>query len=87
MPVGWISLLHFLPNKPVELIGALWPVFFLNLWYVHTAQKKGMFVCPLDPTPEPRLKFYLDQNVDAVLSDNPAKTRSALDSLMSSQKN
>ena len=82
IPIGWISMLHLLPDKPVDLIGAFWPVFYLNPWYVSTAHRKGMFVCPLDPTPEPRLKYYLSKKVDAVLSDDPGKTRHTLDQLI-----
>ena len=82
IPIGWISTMHLLPDKPVDLIGAFWPVFYLNPWYVCTAHHKGMFVCPLDPTPEPRLRYYLNKKVDAVLSDDPGKTRHTLDQLI-----
>ena len=81
MPVGWISMTRWLPDKPVDLIGAFWPIFYLNPWYVTAAHSKDMFVCPLDPTPDTRLKFYLHKNVDAVLSDDPGKTRKILDNL------
>ena len=84
MPVGWISMSRWLPDKPVDLIGAFWPIFYLNPWYVAAAHRKGMFVCPLDPTPDSRLKFYMHKNVDAVLSDDPGKTRRILDNLISS---
>ena len=84
MPVGWISMTRWLPDKPVDLIGAFWPIFYLNPWYVTAAHRKGMFVCPLDPTPDTRLKFYLHKNVDAVLSDDPGKTRKILDNLITS---
>ena len=82
MPVGWISMTRLLPDKPVDLIGSFWPIFFLNPWYVTAAHRKGMFVCPLDPTPDTRLKFYIHKNVDAVLSDDPGKTRKLLDNLI-----
>jgi len=82
IPIGWISMSHLLPDKPVDLIGAFWPVLYLNSWYVMTAHRKGMIVCPLDPTPEPRLRYYLSKEVDAVLSDDPGKTHRALDQLM-----
>ena len=83
IPIGWISMTRVLPDKPVDLIGAFWPVLFINPWYVSIAHHKGMFVCPLDPTPDPRLKFYLRKKVDAVLSDDPGKTRLLLDNLLS----
>lgn len=81
IPIGWISMTRLLPDKPVDLIGAFWPVFYLNPWYVTAAHRKGMFVCPLDPTPDTRLKFYLHKKVDAILSDDPGKTRRLLEKL------
>jgi len=81
MPVGWISMSRLLPDKPVDLIGAFWPIFYFNPWYVHLAHRKGMFVCPLDPAPDARLKYYISKKVDAVLSDNPGQTRRLLDQL------
>ena len=86
MPVGWISMTRLLPDKPVDLIGVFWPIFYLNPWYVSAAHRKGMFVCPLDPTPDSRLKFYIHKNVDAVLSDDPGKTRKLLDNLINRSK-
>ena len=86
MPVGWISMTRLLPDKPVDLIGVFWPIFYLNPWYVSAAHRKGMFVCPLDPTPDSRLKFYMHKNVDAVLSDDPGKTRKLLDNLINRSK-
>lgn len=83
MPIGWISMTRLLPDKPVNLIGVFWPVFYLNPWYVTIAHQNGMFVCPLDPTPDTRLKFYFQKKVDAVLSDDPGKTRRLMDNLHS----
>ena len=82
IPVGWISMTRLLPDKPVDLIGVFWPIFYLNPCYVIAAHHKGMFVCPLDPTPDSRLKFYMKKNVDAVLSDDPGMTRKLLDNLI-----
>ncbi len=81
IPIGWISMSRLLPDRAVDLIGVFWLVFYLNPWYVSAAHCKGMLVCPLDPTPDTRLKFYKRINVDAVLSDNPEKTRKLLDNL------
>jgi len=86
MPIGWISMTRLLPDKPVDLIGVFWPIFYLNPWYVTAAHRKGVFVCPLDPTPDTRLKFYIHKNVDAVLSDDPGKTRKLLDNLVTDSK-
>lgn len=82
MPIGWISMSRLLPDKSVNLIGAFWPIFYFNPWYVHLAHRKGMFVCPLDPAPDARLKYYISKKVDAVLSDDPGKTRRLLDQLL-----
>jgi len=82
MPIGWISMSRLIPDKDVELIGAFWPVMFINPWYVRMAHKKDMLVCPLDPTPDLRLQSYLKMDCDAILTDDPAKTRSALDLLL-----
>lgn len=79
--VGWITLTRLIPDKPVELIGALWPVFYLNPWYVRWAHKRGMYVCPLDPDPIPRLKKYIRMDCDAVLADDPAAVRIQLKAL------
>ena len=81
IPIGWISMSRILPDKPVDLIGAFWPVFYINPWYMRMAHRRGMLACPLDPTPDSRLKYYLRLGVDAVLSDNPGKTRRLLDKL------
>jgi len=82
MPIGWITMSRFAPDREVELIGPFWPLIYLNPVYVKQAHQRGMFVCPLDPKPEKRLRHYLRLGCDAVISDNPALTRAALDSLM-----
>ncbi len=82
MPIGWISMSWLRPDRAVELIGPFWPIVYLNPGYVKQAHRRGMFVCPLDPKPEKRLGHYLKIGCDAVISDNPAVTRAALDRLM-----
>jgi glycerophosphoryl diester phosphodiesterase len=81
LPVGWISMTRLIPNLPVDLIGSFWPVFFINPFYVKMAHRRGIFTCPLDPTPDTRLPCYLRLGVDAVLSDDPGKTRKEIDRL------
>lgn len=81
IPIGWISMTRLVPDKPVDLIGSFWPAFYLNPWYVRMAHKRGILTCPLDPTPDSRLGYYLRLGVDAVLSDDPGKTRRELDRL------
>jgi len=82
IPIGWITMSRLLPDKDADMIGPFWPVMFINPWYARMAHRHGMLVCPLDPTPEPRLKQYVKMSCDAVLSDNPGKTRAALDELL-----
>jgi len=82
LPVGWISMTRLIPNLPVDLIGSFWPVFYINPWYVKMAHNRGLLTCPLDPTPDKRLPYYLWLGVDAVLSDDPGKTRKEIDRLL-----
>ena len=81
IPIGWITMSRLLPDKDAEMIGPFWPVMFINPWYARMAHQRGMLVCPLDPTPETRLKHYVKMGCDAVLSDDAGKTRAALDKL------
>lgn len=80
-PIGWISMSRIIPDKQVDLIGAFWPLFYINPWYVHMAHKRGLFTCPLDPVPDSRLGYYLRLGVDAVLSDHPGRTRKQIEKL------
>jgi glycerophosphoryl diester phosphodiesterase len=82
LPVGWISMARLIPNLPVDLIGSFWPAFYINPWYVKMAHKRGLLTCPLDPTPDKRLPYYLRLGVDAVLSDDPGKTHREIDRLL-----
>ena len=82
LPVGWISMTRVIPNLPVDLIGSFWPVFFINPFYVKMAHKHGLLTCPLDPTPDARLPYYLQLGVDAVLTDDPGKTRKEINRLL-----
>lgn len=52
-----------------------------NPCYVAEAHARGLWVCPLDPAPEPRLAAYLATGVDGLLTHDPAATRAALDAL------
>jgi glycerophosphoryl diester phosphodiesterase len=78
MPIGWITLKQPLPRQTVELQGPLWPWLFLNPLYVALAHRKGMAVCPLDPSPDPRLWWYRLIGCDAVLTDEPRRTLAKL---------
>jgi hypothetical protein len=50
----------------------------INRLYVWLAHLLGKSVCPLDPWPEQRLGWYLQLGVDALLTNDPAKTLAAL---------
>jgi glycerophosphoryl diester phosphodiesterase len=82
LPVGWISMTRVIPNLPVDLIGSFWPIFFINPFYVNMAHNRGLLTCPLDPTPDARLPYYIKLGVDAVLSDDPGKTRKEINRLL-----
>lgn len=75
---GLITIKQLTPDREGELAGPLWPVMFVNPLYVWLAHRRGQLVCPLDPTPEPRLWYYRLLGCDAVLTNNPAKTIKAL---------
>lgn len=81
LPVGWISMTRIIPDKPVDLIGSFWPAYYINPFYTRMAHQRGILTCPLDPTPDSRLPYYLRLGVDAILSDDPGKTRKELDRL------
>lgn len=86
MPIGWISMTRLIPKRSVDLMGSFWPAFFINPFYVKMAHRNDILTCPLDPAPDARLRYYLWMGVDAVLSDNPAKTRQELNRLSGARK-
>ena len=78
LATGRITLRSALPDPRGELAGPLWPFMFLNPFYTWIGHRRGQLVCPLDPDPEPRLWYYRLLGCDAVLSNDPARTRRAL---------
>lgn len=78
LATGLITLWRLMPSPRGELAGPLWPVMFLNPLYAWFGHRRGQLICPLDPDPEPRLWYYRLLKCDAVLSNDPAKTRRAL---------
>jgi glycerophosphoryl diester phosphodiesterase len=78
IPTGNITMWNALPTGKAELLGPLWPLIYLNPLYVWWAHRLGKIVCPLDPTPEPRIRYYLRLGVDALLTNNPAATLDAI---------
>lgn len=81
LPAGWITLSGIRPRPGLAMLGPFWPLLVLNPFYTWIAHRRGQFVAPLDPAPEPRLGYYRWLGCDAVLSDHPHRTRPALDRL------
>jgi glycerophosphoryl diester phosphodiesterase len=81
IPIGWITLARPWPATGCELLGPFWPLLLLNPFYTALAHRRSQIVCPLDPLPDRRLGLYRRLGCDAVLSDDPAATRVALDRL------
>jgi glycerophosphoryl diester phosphodiesterase len=79
--IGKIGMFSPLPLFRGNGIGTTWPAMKANPLYTWIARLQKLWVCPLDPTPEERLPWYLKLDVDAVLTDDPARTRQALDAL------
>lgn len=78
IPVGYITKSNPFPVAGAELAGPLWPLIYLNPRYVTQAHAQGSIVCPLDPTPESRVGYYLSRNVDALLADDSASVLAAV---------
>jgi glycerophosphoryl diester phosphodiesterase len=74
LPVGLITEKRLTPLAGVQLAGPIWPLVFINPFYVHQAHALGQVVCPLDPEPDRRLPIYQMLGCDAVVSNNPAVT-------------
>jgi glycerophosphoryl diester phosphodiesterase len=66
------------PPARYPMVGVIWPILYINPLYVWLCHRRGQLFCPLDPTPEPRLRYYRWLGVDFVLSNNPALTRTTL---------
>lgn len=78
LPAGLITLGNPIPRRGMELLGPLWPLLLLNPFYVAWAHRQNSVVCPLDLTPERRMRFYQWLQVDAVLADDPAAALTAM---------
>lgn len=78
---GLISLFNPFPSSDYPLLGVWFPMLFLNPLYVWLCHRRGQVFAPLDPTPEPRLAYYLRIGVDFLLTDNPALTIARLKEL------
>lgn len=54
---------------------ALWPILFLNPWFVKLSHKLGKQVWAMDTFPNARVKYYLKRNVQGILTYCPDQTR------------
>lgn len=79
--VGHISMRDPLGMKDADLLGPWWPLLRANPGYVAAAHRRGQRVCPLDPQlHEPgHLDRWLALDVDAVLTNDPRRTREAIE--------
>jgi len=78
IPIGWSAPYRLWPARNSQLAAPLWPLILLNPFYVWMAHSRAQLVCPLDATPDSRLWLYCGLGCDAVLSNDPGKTRRAL---------
>jgi glycerophosphoryl diester phosphodiesterase len=78
IPIGWITMHKLSPIRGVQFIGPYYPLLFFNPFYVSKAHKLGQWICPLDPEPLARLRFYKWMGCDAILCNDPSKVVQAL---------
>ncbi len=78
LPIGIITLKNPLPLYDTELMGPFYPLLYLNPLYFVWARRRGKIACPLDPAPEPRLRYYRWIGAPVLLTNHPAVTRAAL---------
>ncbi len=80
LPIGMITLRNPFPFYPTEFVGPFFPLVYLNPLYAWMARRLNKIVCPLDPSPEPRIHYYRRIGVTVLLTNHPARTRRALGS-------
>ncbi len=73
IPIGHITIKNPFPKPGVQLLGPIWPLLYLNPAYTWLTHRMGSIVAPLDPSPSPRLRYYMALQVDAVLADEPGR--------------
>lgn len=78
LPIGWITTNRPWPHSRMEMFGPSWPLLLANPYLTVIAHIMGQLICPLDPVPDSRLTLYRWLGCDAVLSDNPGQTATAL---------
>lgn len=82
IPVGLITTKNPFPRAGTQLLGPIWPLIYLNPLYAWLAHRMGSIVAPLDPTPAPRLRYYMALQVDAVLADEPGLVLQRIEELL-----
>lgn len=78
LPIGIITLKNPFPLYDTELMGPLYLLLYLNPLYFVWARRRKRIACPLDPEPEPRLRFYRRIGAPVLLTNHPALTKRAL---------
>ncbi|MCI0478532.1 MAG: glycerophosphodiester phosphodiesterase, partial [Anaerolineales bacterium] len=78
IPIGIITLKNPFPLYDTELMGPFFPLLYLNPFYFAWAKRRGKIACPLDPAPEPRVKFYRRIGAPVLLTNHPAVTRAVI---------
>jgi glycerophosphoryl diester phosphodiesterase len=81
LPIGMITLSNPFPLYPTEFIGPFFPLMYLNPLYVWWARRLGKLTSPLDPSPEPRLRYYRRLGVPVLLTNHPGVTKRALNEI------
>jgi len=76
--IGQVSMFRPRPNFRGNGVGTTYHAMKANPRYMKTARRHNLWVCPLDPTPEEYLDWYLEIDVDALLTDHPDVTHAAL---------
>ncbi len=78
---GLVTLSRLWPPSEPTLIAPSLPVLLANPFYVRYAHSRGQMICPLDTNPDRRLGRYMRLGCDAVLTNDPAATRSEIERL------
>lgn len=76
--IGEVSMFNPNPTFEGNGVGTTYQAMKSNPDYMKIARQHNLWVCPVDPQPEERLSWYLEIDVDAVLTDHPDVTRDAL---------
>jgi glycerophosphoryl diester phosphodiesterase len=77
IPAGHVRLLPW-PGPDFELSAPPRQILTLRPGFVRQAHRRGILVCPLDPSPDRLIPFYRTCGVDALITDDPGATIAAL---------